>query len=205
MKMPQSLYVLFEHASGYGLFRVKEFEEVATFIPEVEKSTNDVSKFQSLVKLLAFSPFKSGTNALDNMNSISEGLLHDDLQVFLESNVPKGGKKDKVVVGVSDAKIGAAITEELGIKCSHIGVVPEVIRGIRLHFPNMVKGLTEVSSAKAQLGLGHSYSRAKVKFNVNRADNMIIQSISLMDQLDKNINTFSMRIREWYSYHSQNW
>lgn len=28
---------------------------------------------------------------------------------------------------------------------------------------------------KAQLGLAHSYSRAKVKFNVNRADNMIIQ------------------------------
>lgn len=73
---PQSLYVLFEHASGYGLFRVKEFEEVATFIPEVEKSTNDVSKFQSLVKLLAFSPFKSGTNALDNMNSISEGSFN---------------------------------------------------------------------------------------------------------------------------------
>lgn len=68
--------MLFEHASGYGLFRVKEFEEVATFIPEVEKSTNDVSKFQSLVKLLAFSPFKSGTNALDNMNSISEGSLN---------------------------------------------------------------------------------------------------------------------------------
>ncbi|XP_022344896.1 nucleolar protein 56-like [Crassostrea virginica] len=199
--MPQSLFVLFEHASGYGLFRVKEFEEVATFIPEVERSTSDVSKFQSIVKLSAFAPFKSGTNALDNMNSISEGLLHDDLQVFLESNVPKGGKKEKVVLGVSDAKIGAAITEELGIKCSHIGVVPEVIRGIRLHFPNMVKGLTEVSSGKAQLGLGHSYSRAKVKFNVNRADNMIIQSISLMDQLDKNINTFSMRIREWYSYH----
>ncbi|XP_048744522.2 nucleolar protein 56-like [Ostrea edulis] len=199
--MPQSVFILFEHASGYGLFRVKEFEEVATFIPEVEKSIVDVSKFQSIVKLVAFAPFKSGTNALDNMNSISEGIVHEDLHVFLESNVPKGGKKDKVVVGVSDSKIGAAITEELGIKCSHIGVAPEVIRGIRHHFPNMVKGLTEVSSGKAQLGLGHSYSRAKVKFNVNRADNMIIQSISLMDQLDKNINTFSMRIREWYSYH----
>ncbi|KRT79244.1 hypothetical protein AMK59_8669, partial [Oryctes borbonicus] len=48
---------------------------------------------------------------------------------------------------------------------------------------------------------GHSYSRAKVKFNVNRVDNMIIQSIALVDQLDKDINTFSMRIREWYSYH----
>lgn len=29
--------------------------------------------------------------------------------------------------------------------------------------------------SRAQLGLAHSYSRAKVKFNVNKADNMIIQ------------------------------
>lgn len=58
-----------------------------------------------------------------------------------------------------------------------------------------MKGLTALSASKAQLGLGHSYSRAKVKFNVNRVDNMIIQSISLLDQLDKDINTFSMRVR----------
>ena len=67
--------------------------------------------------------------------------------------------------------------------------------GIRLHFAKMVKGLTETAAGKAQLGLGHSYSRAKVKFNVHRSDNMIIQSIALLDQLDKDINTFSMRIR----------
>jgi len=30
---------------------------------------------------------------------------------------------------------------------------------------------------------------------------MIIQTIALVDQLDKDINTFAMRIREWYSYH----
>lgn len=38
---------------------------------------------------------------------------------------------------------------------------------------------------RAQLGLGHSYSRAKVKFNPGREDNMIIQAICLLDQLDK--------------------
>lgn len=59
----------------------------------------------------------------------------------------------------------------------------------------LVAGLAAPAAAKAQLGLGHSYSRAKVKFNVHRADNMIIQSISLLDQVDKDINTFSMRIR----------
>merc|ERR1719273_2861838 len=62
-------------------------------------------------------------------------------------------------------------------------------------------GMSAKTSTKAQLGLGHAYSRAKVKFNVNKSDNMIIQSIALLDQLDKDVNTFAMRIREWYSYH----
>ncbi|KAL4231581.1 snoRNP complex protein nop56 [Mactra antiquata] len=199
--MAQSIFVLYEHASGYGLFRVKEFEEVGMLQPEVEAGVTDLSKFKTVVNLTAFSPFKSGTNALDNMNSISEGVLHDDLRLFIETNVPKSSKKQKVILGVGDSKIGASITEEMKVSCQHTGIVPEIIRGIRVHFHNLVKGLTEISASKAQLGLGHSYSRAKVKFNVNRVDNMIIQSIALLDQLDKNINTFAMRIREWYSYH----
>merc|ERR1712128_197120 len=104
------------------------------------------------------------------------------------------------VLGVSDSKLSGSLGD-MGIKCSHIGVIPEVIRGIRLHFPKLVKGFNAVSSDKSQLGLSHSYSRCKVKFNVNKSDNMIIQSIALLDQMDKDINTFCMRIREWYSYH----
>ncbi|CAH1782823.1 unnamed protein product [Owenia fusiformis] len=196
---PKVLHMLFEHASGYALFKVKEFEEISMLQPEVEESVKDLSKFNSIVKLVAFSPFKSGANALDNINSISEGVLHDDLKLFLESNIT--GKKSKVQLGVMDPKLAGAINETLGLNASHIGVVPEVLRGIRMHFPNLIKGLNDVAQSKAQLGLGHSYSRAKVKFNVHRADNMIIQSISLLDQLDKDINTFAMRIREWYSYH----
>jgi nucleolar protein 56 len=41
----------------------------------------------------------------------------------------------------------------------------------------------------------------QVKFNPGRADNMIIQSIALLDQLDKDLNTFAMRVREWYGWH----
>ncbi|NWQ83825.1 NOP56 protein, partial [Columbina picui] len=155
------------------------------------------------------------------------GILHEDLRLLLETSMP--AKKKKALLGVADAKLGAAILEELGYQCQTGGVVAEILRGeswgaqgascsggsaaratgvtpgpragIRLHFHALVKGLTAQSASKAQLGLGHSYSRAKVKFNVNRVDNMIIQSISLLDQLDKDINTFSMRVREWYGYH----
>ena len=52
-------------------------------------------------------------------------------------------------------------------------------------------------TTEAQLGLAHSYSRSKVKFNVNRSDNMIINAIALVDVMDKDINTFIMRVREY--------
>lgn len=196
-KMPQ-MYVLYEHAAGYALLSVKEFEEVGMLLPQVEASVTDLSRFNSIVKLVGFSPFKSALAALENVNSVSEGLMHDDLQQFLQTFIPK---PKKVTLGVNDAKLGASINEVLGINCTHIGAVPEIIRGVRFHFHNLVKGFTAKSTGVAQLGLGHSYSRSKVKFNVHRVDNMIIQSIALLDQLDKDVNTFSMRIREWYSYH----
>merc|ERR1712183_1173997 len=176
-----------------------EFEEVATFLPQVEESVTDVSKFSQVVNLIGFFPFKTAGDALANINSVSEGIVHDDLKLFLETNMPKAGKG--VVLGVSDSKLSASINDSCKVKCSHIGVMPEVIRGIRHHFPKLVKGFSALSSDKSQLGLSHSYSRCKVKFNVNKSDNMIIQSIALLDQLDKDINTFCMRIREWYSYH----
>ena len=64
-----------------------------------------------------------------------------------------------------------------------------------MHIMHFIKGLNPASLKQSELGLGHSYSRSKVKFNVHRIDNMIIQTIALVDQLDKDINTFSMRIR----------
>ncbi|XDV38442.1 hypothetical protein PO909_007843 [Leuciscus waleckii] len=194
------LHVLFEHAAGYALFAVKEVEEIGMLLPQVEESVLNVGKFSSVIRLSAFYPFKSAQTALENINAISEGVVHADLKLFLETNIPSGGKK-KSMLGVSDAKIGAALQEELNLSIQTGGVVAEIIRGVRLHFHSLVKGLTALAASKAQLGLGHSYSRAKVKFNVNRADNMIIQSIALLDQLDKDINTFSMRVREWYGYH----
>ncbi|XP_066260930.1 nucleolar protein 56 [Euwallacea similis] len=193
-----NLFVLFEHAAGYGVFKVKEFEEIGMILPQLEASIHDLSKFKNVVQLVSFSPFKTALKALENINAISEGLMTEDLHQVLDVTIPKG---KKTTLGVSDPKLAASINEALGIQCSHIGVVPEVIRGIRYHFHHLVKGFTLKKSGIAQLGLGHSYSRAKIKFNVHRVDNMIIQSIALLDQLDKDINTFSMRIREWYSYH----
>lgn len=180
---------------------MKEYEEIGSFLPQVVKSTQDLVQFKGVVELLAFSPFKNAANALENANSVSEGILHQDLATFLEAHLPKIKKRKNLLLGVSDPKLGTSIQENLTVTCKADGVVSEVLRGIRLHSNRLIEGLTTQTQNAAELSLGRSYSRAKVKFNVNRVDNMIIQSISLIDQLDKDINTFSMRLREWYSFH----
>jgi len=190
-------YVLFEHAAGYALFKNIAMEDIGSQLDQVQAAVLDLAKFGKVVKLESFVPFKSGANALENINSISEGEVHEDLKTFLQTMLPKNAGK----LGVSDSRIGASIGEEMDIECEFGGVTAEIVRGIRFHFAKFVDNLSAKNCDKAQLGLGHSYSRCKVKFNVHRVDNMIIQSISLLDQIDKDINTFSMRLREWYSYH----
>jgi len=116
-----------------------------------------------------------------------------------------GGKKGSAVVriGVHDAKIGAPLQEALGrrVAVSADERVAELLRGVRMHFARLHGDIGPQDLIKAQLGLAHAFSRSKVKFNVHKVDNMIIQSIALLDQLEKDVNTFAMRAREWYSWH----
>jgi nucleolar protein 56 len=83
--------------------------------------------------------------------------------------------------------VGGGLCQATNIPCEANDRVMELLRGCRMFFDRFVKGLKDGDLNKAQLGLAHSYSRAKVKFNVNRADNMIIQvrtrSLSLSPSL----------------------
>ncbi|KMZ66020.1 Nucleolar protein [Zostera marina] len=198
-----ALYLLYESASGYSLFQAHGIDEIGQNTEAVKTSVLDLTRFGKVVKLMAFNPFASALDALNQCNAISEGIMTDELRSFLELNLPKikEGKKPKFSLGLAEPKIGSQISETTKIPCQSNEFVLELLRGVRLHFDRFIKNLKPSDLDKAQLGLGHSYSRAKVKFNVNRVDNMVIQAIFLLDTLDKDVNTFSMRIREWYSWH----
>ncbi|KAL5748307.1 hypothetical protein ACOSQ2_025604 [Xanthoceras sorbifolium] len=198
-----ALYLLYETASGYSLFQAHGLDQIGQDTEAVRSSISDMNRFGKVVQLAAFLPFESALDALNQCNSVSEGLMTDELRNFLELNLPKvkEGKKAKFSLGLSEPKIGSHIFEVTKIPCQSNEFVLELLRGVRLHFDRFIKDLKPGDIEKAQLGLGHSYSRAKVKFNVNRVDNMVIQAIFLLDTLDKDVNSFSMRVREWYSWH----
>lgn len=73
---PQVLFVLFEHAAGYAIFRCQEAEDIGSLLPEVQEAVLDFARFGSVISLEAFVPFKTGANALENLNCISEGKLN---------------------------------------------------------------------------------------------------------------------------------
>ncbi|KAJ3291386.1 snoRNP complex protein nop56 [Rhizoclosmatium sp. JEL0117] len=195
-----TLFVLFESASGYALFERVQGEEIGQELEEVQKAALDLAKFGRYMKLKSFAPFKSAAHALENIMDVTEGIVNDHLKSFLELNMPSG-KKSGAQLGVGEKTLAGSIKQLMGYDCVSNETVTELIRGLRLHGDKMLRQLKEGDFYRAQLGLGHSYSRAKVKFNVNRSDNMIIQAINLLDQLDKDVNTFSMRVREWYGWH----
>ncbi|MCJ1345210.1 snoRNP complex protein nop56 [Peltigera leucophlebia] len=199
-------YLLHESPVGYAVFEViSQPDTIGSRLKEVQNSIEDLSKFGKLIKLVGFAPFQGAAQALENANDISEGILSEYLSSVLEVNLPKVGKKKKITLGVSDKNLAGSIKAAFpGVECETgdtSEVVQNILRGIRQHAPKLLKQLQEGDVERAQLGLGHAYSRARVKFSVQKNDNHIIQAIATLDHLDKSINTFSMRVREWYSWH----
>ncbi|KAG0123261.1 hypothetical protein HOY82DRAFT_582274 [Tuber indicum] len=196
-------YLLQETSVGYGLYQVvQQPDTIGNRLKEVQEATQDLSRFGKMIKLVSFAPFQGAAQALENANDISEGIANDHLKALLELNLPKGGKKKKAVLGISDKNLAGSIKATFpGVDCETNEVVQDLLRGLRLWGPKLLKQLQDGDMDRAQLGLGHAYSRAKVKFSVQKNDNHIIQSIALLDTLDKDINTFAMRVREWYSWH----
>ena len=50
---------------------------------QVQAGQTDISRFQRVVKMIAFHPFDSAENALENINAITDHELTNDLRVFL--------------------------------------------------------------------------------------------------------------------------
>jgi len=86
------------------------------------------------------------------------------------------------------------------LDCFADGPTKELYRCIRLHSSDLLS-VDESDLNTMTLGLSHSLSRYKLKFSPDKVDVMIVQAISLLDDLEKEINTYSMRIKEWYGWH----
>eukprot|EP00126_Sphaerothecum_destruens_P000726 Sdes_comp10936_c0_seq1m2581 len=189
------MFVLFETPAGYALFKVLD-EGKLKDVDQLYKHFASAESASHVVKLKAFSKFEDTTEALSAATACIEGKLNKPLKKFLKTSMDVKSK-----LAVSDPKLGALLKEKLELKCVSDATIHELMRGIRSQMSSLVTGLDDTEMKAMSLGLAHSLSRYKLKFSPDKVDTMIVQAISLLDDLDKELNTYAMRVREWYGWH----
>ena len=153
----------------------------------------------SRLKLKKFVKFDSAATALEEAASLKEGKVPELLASLL--NDLKAEKKASLAV--ADTKLGTSISNLPDAKITPVAGsnTMDLFRGIREHLSSLIPGLVPENVDRMALGLSHSMSRHKLKFSSDKVDSMIIQAIKMLDDMDKDLNVYAMRTKEWYGWH----
>jgi len=192
-----TLLVLTETSAGYALLKAKDKKLLKR--DDLASDLTGVENVTSALKLKEFQKFDSAAAALEEAAAIVEGKVTPKLSSLL--NTLKDEKK--ISLAVADPKLGNAIGKlpGLDIKAVADSTTADLYRAIREHLPSLIPGLLPDDMKTMSLGLSHSLARHKLKFSPDKIDVMIVQAIGLLDDLDKELNTYAMRVKEWYGWH----
>lgn len=191
------MFVLYETPAGYAIFKLlneKKLEQVDNLYQEFETP----EKANKLLKLKHFEKFNDTTEALAAATAAVEGKVAKPLKKTLKKLFVDDVQASLLV---ADAKLGTAIKEKLSVQCVYNTGVQELMRCIRQQADSLLGGLPKREMTAMALGLAHSLSRYKLKFSPDKIDTMIVQAQCLLDDLDKELNNYMMRAREWYGWH----
>lgn len=191
------MFVLYETPAGYAIFKLldeKKLKEIDNLYLEFESP----EMANKVVKLKHFEKFADTTEALSAATAAVEGKLSKPLKKTLKHLVSDDIQNQLLV---ADAKLGNAIKDKLALQCVSNTAVQELMRCIRSQSESLLSGLPKKEMTAMALGLAHSLSRYKLKFSPDKIDTMIVQAQCLLDDLDKELNNYMMRAREWYGWH----
>jgi nucleolar protein 58 len=133
-----------------------------------------------------------------------EGKVSKTLKSFLKKKLKKAASSS---MAVADKALGLNLKDTLSsstVSIVHDSKTQELFRGLRCYMEELFDqegGISGADLRAMQLGLSHSLSRYKLKFSADKVDTMVVQAVGLLDELDKEINTYAMRVKEWYGWH----
>ncbi|KAJ7229151.1 Nop domain-containing protein [Mycena pura] len=193
------MLVLYETAMGYCLFKVGDAAKLES--DDLWKEFESPEKASKLLKLKAIHRFHSTATAVEDVTALQNGKLGKGLKDFLTEEVVNKGKNKESLL-VIDPHLSRSISKKLSINVSALeGKHEDLWRGIRSQLTALLNGVDPKDLATMSLGLSHSLSRFKLKFSPDKVDTMVVQAIALLDDLDKEINIYAMRVKEWYGWH----
>ncbi|GMK55867.1 hypothetical protein CspeluHIS016_0209230 [Cutaneotrichosporon spelunceum] len=198
------MLVLTETPIGFAVFKLGNDYKLDN--KDLWKEFETAEKAGKALKLQALQRFTSTAAAVEDLAAVQDGRLTETLEKFILEAATGGEdkkKKKKVeeMLIVSEPKLAATITKSLKIPVLSDSTTQDLYRGIRQQLSSLLGGIDQKDLNTMALGLGHSLSRFKLKFSTDKVDTMVIQAIALLDDLDKEINIYSMRVKEWFGWH----
>jgi len=191
------MLVLFETPAGYAVFKLMDEGKLAKS-DSLYEDFESIDRARNVVQLKQFQKFEDTTEALSAATAAVEGKMSKSLKKLLKKVIAEDAHEK---LAVADAKLGGSIQEKLDLSCVYDSKIGELMRCIRSQISGLISGLPDKEMAAMELGLAHSLSRYKLKFSPDKIDTMIVQAVSLLDDLDKELNNYIMRCREWYGWH----
>jgi len=136
---------------------------------------------------------------LELLYDMEQGKLPEEVLEFIARSIEPG---DELVV--EDSDLGRFISSKLkDVKVVHVAG-NEVMLKARENIANLIETSLGVSAQK-YYSLLHELTlqltRLKVKEVAEKRDLFVAQAINALDDVNKTINLFASRVREWYSLH----
>lgn len=156
-------------------------------------------KLSKIITLHHFEKFKSTAEAVDSAAALLEGKIGRKLKKTIKKSILS--EEIEQELAVADSKLGTKIKEKFSVNCVTSAAVQELMSLIRFRIEDLVPDWSNTDNEIMQLGASHGIGRYKLKFTPDKVDTMIIQAVSLLDDLDKELNNYIMRCREWYGWH----
>lgn len=172
------MLLLVEAPGGYFLFKKKK---------NAEKKNN--------FSLYSFYEYCSKIEAYKSVESLKKSRVPNSLKKFLKNS----SERNQTLV-VNDLRLKKDLIHNIGPFYKKILTKKKIFRGLRCTIDKN-HTLKKFYEKRKILTITHSVFNRKLKFTGFKIDKIVIYTIRLLDELEKEINVYSQRLKEWYSWH----
>ncbi|PKS12179.1 hypothetical protein jhhlp_001477 [Lomentospora prolificans] len=196
-----SLYIVADTPAGYGLFKASDRKLLKR--DDLRQKLANVEAVTEALRLKSFEKFTSPTVALEEAAALVNGKVPQTLSELL-ANIKDPGD---ATIAIPDPRLSSGIRALPGFEAASLyassssdSKTEDIFRAIREHLDSLIPESASTFE-KVALGLSHSVHRHKLKFSADKVDVMVIQAVKLIEDMDRELNVYAMRTREWYGWH----
>jgi len=183
------VHILHEHPLGYTLVKTEDADKL--LVKNILATPNVYAAFKNAFSHVGSLFYTDSEEAQQEIAMASEGEISRRLKEFLEINS---------VSYVAADKIYFQALKSIGVRLAEEETSAELLRIVK-KFSSKIIDAEETQVRRSETSLAHSISRKKIKYDSRREDASVMQCVSLVDELDIDINDYCMRIKEMYSWH----